>query len=782
MKNSSVLEILNLGMKRRVPLVRQSEATECGLACLAMIAGYHGFETDIATLRRKFSVSLKGVTLKGLINIADKMMFLTRALRVDISHLGQVVLPAIIHWDMSHFVVLNSWSSGTAVVLDPALGRRTYTSQEFSKHFTGIVLEAQPAESFKRKSEKIIFHLRDMWSGMIGLRRNLTQIFVLAGIMQLFVLASPFYLQVTIDEILTKFDLDLLFVLAIGFAGFTVLNVIAQSLRGYVLLYLGSMLSFQMITNLFRHMVHLPLPFFEKRHVGDIISRFGSSEPIRKFLTEGIVAIVIDGTLAITTLILMYVYSPLLASIAVGAWLLYLIMRLALYSPFRRAQEDVIVSKGKEDSIFIETLRGMTAIKLFAAESDRQSQWQHRFADVISTSARMQRLQIWFGTGNAFLFGIEHVILIFVAAKMVVSAQFTIGMLFAFMAYRRSFSDKAIALVERAIEFRLLNLHLERIADIALEDQEKSDPLSQLENTPIAGALEFKNVSFSYATDEPLVLNGANFNIKAGESVAIVGPSGCGKTTLLKVATGLFKVNDGDVLIDEISLHDMGAQNLRQQIGVVMQEDTLFAGSLAENIAFFDPEIDMCAVIDCAKKAVIHNEIMAMPMKYESIVGDMGSALSGGQLQRVLLARALYRQPRILFMDEGTAHLDVATERAVIKSITSLGITRIIIAHRPETIKFADRVFSFERGNLIEINYPIIDEINNDATNIAGVAYDMSFEAAPLKSSKQPMVNLTIDGAETSLNNEGRGWQSSELGGAFATQSRRNYNSRKEKK
>ena len=272
---------------------------------------------------------------------------------------------------------------------------------------------------------------------------------------------------------------------------------------------------------------------------------------------------------------------------------------------------------------------------------------------------------------------LEHVILIFVAAKMVLQAKFTIGMIFAFMSYRQSFSQKSVALVERIIEFRLLNLHLERISDIALEPQEEQGENELSVQQKVNGDIEFKNVTFSYAPDDPLVLDKVSFSIAAGETVAIVGKSGCGKTTLLKLATGLFKANQGDILIDGKELKEFGIANFRRQIGVIMQEDKLFSGSLADNIGFFDPEINMDLVLKCAKQAMIHDEIMQMPMKYESLIGDMGTALSGGQIQRVILARALYRKPKILFMDEGTAHLDVQTERAVIKSVAALCLVKL---------------------------------------------------------------------------------------------------------
>jgi ATP-binding cassette subfamily B protein RaxB len=370
-------------------------------------------------------------------------------------------------------------------------------------------------------------------------------------------------------------------------------------------------------------------------------------------------------------------------------------------------------------------------------------------------SARLQRLQIWFGTASTFLMGIEHVILVFVAAKMVLQAKFTIGMIFAFMSYRQSFSQKAIALVERIIEFRLLNLHLERISDIALEPQEDQGENEFSAPQEIKGNIEFRNVTFSYAPTEALVLDKINFSITVGETVAIVGKSGCGKTTLLKLATGLFKANQGDILIDGKELNEFGIANFRRQIGVVMQEDKLFSGSLADNIGFFDPEINMDLVLKCSKQAMIHDEIMQMPMKYESLIGDMGTALSGGQIQRVILARALYRKPKILFMDEGTAHLDVPTERAVIKSVAALGITRIIIAHRPETINSADRILSFENGKLTEKAKQKTGEKRIE------IAEDKT-QTSSLNNCRKPAVNFTTDNLQASQPIKS-GWHSNRL-------------------
>jgi len=718
---------INLSGRRKLPLIRQNEAAECGLASLAMVAGYYGFNTDLATLRRKYAAGLQGMTLKNVIDVATQMGFGTRPIKVPLDLIGQVRLPAIVHWDMNHFVVLKSVGAGKITVLDPGLGERSYSKEEFSSHFTGIVLELTPTDAFEKREEKTRLKISDLWGQLRGLKRNLVQVLVLSVILQLFVLASPFYLQVAVDEVLTKFDTDLLMVLALGFAGFTLINFIAQALRGYVLLYFGSMLSFQTVGNLFRHLIKLPVDFFEKRHIGDVVSRFGSMEPIKAMLTEGLIASLIDGVMAITTLVLMFIYSPTLAAIAVAAWLLYFIVRMAFYRPFRAAQEDAIVCKAKENTTFIETVRGITSLKLFGAESERENVWQNKYAEVINTNARAEKLRIWFSAANSGIFGVEHIILIYVAAKMVLAGEFSVGMIFAFMAYKRNFTEKASALVEKAIEFRMLSLHLERVADIAHEDQEdQGEELPEgVGRREIDGSMTLKGIRYRYSANTPDVLKGVDLTIERGESVAIVGMSGCGKTTLLKIMTGLFQPAEGQILLGDGPLDTYGLAAYRRQVGVVMQQDDLFAGSIAENISFFDADTDMARVVEAARAAMIHEEIMAMPMKYESLVGDMGAALSGGQKQRIMLARALYRRPKILFMDEGTAHLDVMTERMVNQSVASLGITRVIIAHRPETIRSAGRVLEMTDGTLREIEY------DRAAGAVAPSAPAVSAAAAP---------------------------------------------------
>lgn len=702
--SESALSQLNFIKNNRLPIIRQNEVSECGLTCLAMILSYHGYKTDISTMRRKFSTTNRGVTLKSLMDISKKLGLATRALKVELSHIKQVRLPAVVHWDMNHFVVLKSVSKNKLVVHDPALGEREYTEAEFSEHFTGIVLELEKTSKFEKKNDKTQLKFSDLWSNITGLKTSIIQVLILSVILQLFIIASPFYLQLSVDEVLTNFDLDLLFVLALGFGGFTIINAVADLLRGYVILYAGTSLTYQIVINLFNHLIHLPLPFFEKRHIGDIVSRFSSTQPIKDFLTEGLVSALIDGVMAIVTLILMFIYSPTLAFVALSFMAAYFLLRYFSYAPLRKYSEDAIVASAKEQTNFLETIRGVMSIKLFARENSRQQQWQNLYADTINSNVKVAKLNIWFGTANALIFGLEHVVLVYIAIEFAMDAELSVGMIFAFMAYKRQFTDKAAMLIERLIEFKMLRLHLDRLSDITSAERE---PIEEAASTPHLiedGRIEIKSLSYAYDNDSEQILNGISFEVNSGETVAIVGTSGCGKTTLLKLMLGLFEANSGEILIDGKSIKQIGYSRYREQISAVMQDDELFGGSLGENIAFFDTEIDIERVVKCAIQACIHDDIMAMPMSYETFIGDMGSALSGGQKQRILLARALYQKPRILFMDEGTAHLDVETERLVNRSISKLGITRVIVAHRPETIKMADRVLSMENKILKEID------------------------------------------------------------------------------
>jgi len=689
-----IQNLLDFSGRRRLSSILQTEAAECGIACLAMVATYHGHRIDLNTLRRRYPVSLNGVTLRGLMQVASQMQLACRALRFELGGLGQLNLPAIVHWDMNHFVVLKAVTRKTVVIHDPASGVKTYPLEEATKHLTGIALELSPAEGFAPKDEKARLPFRAFWGQMPEIASPLAQVFVLSVILELLVVAAPFYMQLTVDEALTRGDIDLMLALALGFGLLMAINVATAALRSYIVLVVQSAVQFQIGARLFHHLIRLPLSFFEKRHIGDVLSRFQSIEPIRSVLAEGLILAVLDGIMAIATLAMIFVYSSRLALVVLAALLLYVILRLALYRKFRDLSETAIQVGAQESSNFIESVRAIQSIKLFNRETDREGQWLNRHADTVNANIRLGRAQIHFSMMNRAIFGVENIVTVYLAAMLAFENVITVGMIFAFMAYKMHFTDKASALVEKMLGFRLLDLHLERIADIALTPLERGHDRPLAYAAPIQGELELRNVCFRYAETERFILENISLKVEAGKFVTIMGPSGGGKTTLLKIMLGLLEPTSGEVLVDGVSLQTVGVRVYREQVAAVMQEDQLLSGSIAENICFFDPAFDDEKMMLCAQMAGIHEEIMRMPMAYNSLVGDMGSSLSGGQKQRVLLARALYKTPKILFLDEGTAHLDVEKEKQITKRLQSLSITRISVAHRPEIMNGADMILS----------------------------------------------------------------------------------------
>jgi ATP-binding cassette, subfamily B, bacterial CvaB/MchF/RaxB len=602
---------------------------------------------------------------------------------------------------MEHFVVLKEVRGSRVTLHDPATGLRRCDFAELGRHFTGIALELTPTAAFEQKTEIRRLRLGELCGRVASFWTAMGQALVLSIVLQIFVLASPFYMQLAVDEGVLQSDKGLLTALAVGFALLTLIKLAADWLRARVLNVLGNVVNFQCVVNLFHHFVRLPLSWFERRHIGDIVSRFGATRPITDLVAEGLVATMVDGLMAVLTLAMMIVYGPILAAIVAGGLVLAAAVRLGSFRAVRQREEETIHALAKEQTSFIETARAIQSVKLFGREIDRESLWQNRYADTVNRKAGLARMQTGLRIANDLIQGASNILVIYLGARLCIAGDMTVGMLFAFMSYRQQFVDKTTSLIETGIKYRMLDLHLGRIADIALAEREAGLDHEPLVSHPVTGRIELRNVSFRYADTEPEVVSGANLAIEPGEFVAITSPSGGGKTTLLKIMLGLLRPGDGEVLVDDMPLDRVGVGIFRAQVGVVMQEDHLLSGSIAENITFFDPQIDVAWVRHCAAIAGIDAEIMAMPMNYNTLVGDLGTGLSGGQRQRLLLARALYRRPKILFMDEGTSHLDLAKELEVNAALRELQITRVIIAHRPETIAAADRVLRIEGGRVL---------------------------------------------------------------------------------
>ena len=691
---------LQLGLRgTQVPLILQTEAAECGLACLAMVAGAHGLDTDLATLRQRFSVSLKGATLVDLVRIADALKLQSRAVRAELDELPQLPTPCILHWDMNHFVVLVRQRGQQVVIHDPACGVRRMGLDELSRHFTGVALELQPAPDFVAATERRHVSVRQLMGPVSGLRRSLGQILLLALVLEAFVLLSPFFMQWVVDGVLVSGDRDLLVTLGMGFTLLVLIQAATAAARSWAVLVLSATLNLQWLVNVFAHLLRLPVDWFEKRHPGDIWSRFGSVQQIQRTLTTSFIEAVLDGALVLLTLAMMALYSLALSAVALAAVVVYGAMRWAFFRPLREASEEALVFEARQSSHFLESLRGVLAIKLFNAQADRQSRFASLVVDTMNAQISIRKLELWAAVAHRLLFGLERVAVVWIGAWLVMDNRLTVGMLFAFFAYKETFASRVSGLIDKAVELKMLRLQGERLADIVLTapEADAAQPAREL-----SAAIELRNVSFAYADGEPNVLHKVNLKVEPGESVAVVGPSGCGKSTLLKLMLGILEPTEGEVLVGGQPLARVGLRAWREQVGVVMQDEALFSGSVADNISFFAPAPDPAWLVQCARVAAVHDEIEAMPMGYHTLIGDMGAALSGGQKQRILLARALYKRPQILLLDEATSSLDVERERLVNQAVRQLALTRVIVAHRPETIASAGRVIALQDGRVAQ--------------------------------------------------------------------------------
>ncbi len=693
-------EALKFGFGRHLPVVLQAEAAECGMACLAMVLGHYGRHVDLGALRRRHALSLKGMTLRNLVDLAGTMGLATRALRAEMNDLGRLKMPCILHWGLNHFVVLAKVRANSVVIHDPARGRRSISLAEASREFTGVVLEASPTASFVRERPRVTFGLRDLFRDISGLRSALAQIFVLSLGIEFVAILMPIASQIVIDEVIVNADRDLLLVVALGLGLLLILQLVLAVARTWTLMLTGTNVNYLCSARMFDHLSRLPLDYFEKRHVGDVISRFGSLNTIQKALTNELVQAVLDGIMSISMAVMLFIYGGWLALVVAASTILTTTLRIVAYKAYREANEEAIVAEARQQTHFIETVRGMASVKLLGLRENRRSTWTNQLITALNARLRMQRLDLVFGRANDFLFGADRLILLVLGARAVIDQSMTLGMLVAFLAYRDQFSTRIGNLINSGFQLRMLNVQTDRLSDIVMCEPEERQEMMPAKPagfpsiaTGGAGAISVQDLALRYGDDEPWVFRNLTFDIAAGASVAIVGPSGCGKSTLLKVMMGLIPASEGTVVADgrDIRTAD-GPAAYRRRIAGVMQSDGLFAGSIAENISSFDEHPNAGWIEECASRAAILDDIRRTPMGFETLVGDMGSTLSGGQKQRVILARALYRRPSVLFLDEATSHLDEPTEAAIAQALRAFEMTRIIVAHRPATIAHADKL------------------------------------------------------------------------------------------
>lgn len=685
------LEQLKFDLFRKMPMVLQTETAECGLACLAMILGYYGKSSNLFELRNRYGTSSRGVTLQTLISTAKDCGLLTRPLSLELDEIPQLKLPCILHWDFNHFVVLVKTTPTHFILHDPAFGKRKIAKEEFSKHFTGVALEVWSEVKFEKKPTENAINLYETIKHISGIKGALVKIFALSMLIELIGLLMPIGTQLVMDHVMQAKDESMLIIICIGLFLFTLFRTAVSMFRAWISLRMNYLIDFQWTASFFSHLLKLPLSFFEKRQVGDIHSRFNSLKTIQQTLTQSIVSTIIDSIMTISVIIMMLIYGGWLFWVVLAFSFIYFILRIVTYMVYRQLNEEQIVKGAKSHSHFMETLYGMGTLKSLGIEAKRQEQWMSLNADAFNTSIRVTKFDMLFSGIHTFISTIEQILILWLGAMMVIENVMTLGMFVAFNAYRGAFSSRMGNLINVFFGLKILSLHRERIADIALnevEDDVGYKPMPNMDNT----GLEIKNLSFQYDPFSKNVIDNLSLSIRSGESVVITAPSGFGKTTLLKLMSGLLKPTSGTIYFNDTDIQKIGSANYRSMIGCVLQEDKFFSGSILENIVSFENNYDRNWAIECAKLTNIHQEIMAMPMNYETLLGELGNQLSGGQRQRLFIARALYKKPKILFMDEATSHLDEKNEEIVNQAISQLNITRVIVAHRQSTIRSADRV------------------------------------------------------------------------------------------
>ncbi|EGM6510530.1 peptidase domain-containing ABC transporter [Salmonella enterica] len=685
---------LEISLFRRVPVIHQTESSECGIACLAMVFGHYGKSIDLFSLRQQFNISSRGATLYSIRTIAVQMGMTARALSLDLNELNVLRRPCILHWNFNHFVVLVSVKRNGFVLHDPARGRIIVSKAEASKCFTGIALEIWPGSTFRRERVKKRLNLVTLINSIHGIKGALLKIFALSIVVEAIGLILPAGTQLVMDHALPAGDRGLLSMICISLMFFILLRATVSTSRAWISLIMGTLVNIQWQSGLFSHLLRLPLSYFERRKLGDIQSRFGSLNTLRTTFTTSIVGAIMDGIMVCGLLIMMLLYGKSLTWVVLGFTVVYIAIRLFTYTYYRQLSEEQLIMEARVSSYFMETLYGIAAVKMQGMTDRRHTHWFNLQTDAINTGIRVTKMDLFFGGLNIFISACEQTIILWLGISLVMDNEMTIGMFVAFGAYRMQFSDRISTLVGFLLQLRMMSLHNERISDIALNEQESVKPDIPVSEKITPVSLEVKSLTFRYDQQSMPVFSELNLTVSPGESVAIIGPSGSGKTTLMKVLCGLFKADSGQVLIDGNDIQQMGVNNYRKITGCVMQDDRLFSGTIRENICGFAENIDDEWMVECAKASFIHDTIISMPMGYDTLTGELGEGLSGGQKQRLFIARALYRKPRILFMDEATSALDSKSENYVNSAIKSLNITRIIIAHRESTIKSVDRVFS----------------------------------------------------------------------------------------
>ena len=694
---SILFNSLNLKKSYKLPIILQDEIAECGHACIAMIGVFFGHKLDLSGLRKISEPSIEGISLSQINKLLTRLNFKTRALRVPIDKLGFIKTPAILHWNKNHFVVLKKVKRNKIIIHDPAVGLRICSYSEFQQEFSGVALEVTRDIEFKRITSKNKITLLQIIKTIPNIHKLFSILLLLSLSIEILTIINPLFIQYITDQVLGSNSISNLLPIASGFILIICLLTLAEYTRSHLTLYTTTNFRESFGASVFRHLLSLSTKFFANRHQGDIQSKFQAIDNIQTKISSDFIKTILDGVMFFITLAMMFLYSSLLSVVILLTTLIFVAIRYFSYQTLKNQTSSSAHLHAKVATTLLETIRAITPIKLFLKEQNQLNTWRNGYIDALNSDIKISKQQITYQTSNHFIFNLEQIIIICIVSKLVLSKQFSTGMLLALLSYRHILVVKATSFIQNIFDYKLLSIQLNRLNDILVQEPEMHDIQYKQINDQEINTISLKNICFQYSQDKKNIINNLNLEIYKGEKIAIIGKSGCGKSTLLHLMMGLLSPTSGEIYINNLALNSFGKINYRKKIAAVMQQDSLLTGTILNNITFFDDQIDLELVYEVAHLAQIHEMIIKLPMGYETLIGDMGSMLSGGQKQRLILARALYRKPEILFLDEATSHLDDENEKLINQALKTIDITQIIVAHRQETIKMADRVLLLGR-------------------------------------------------------------------------------------